>query len=190
MGTHTLTPASPEKLQATVRKVERYDAYVTGFADARAHVSHYQRKYPDGWPCEVLFLVQRESRQRSTTEALAAARTQRGTRVVTQAFTLQGATEYCRRLFPAVEESPRGPAFALLSRRGPALQPFYGEAEHRVVNDFVLDMTAALSAANSALRRNGFTGAAEPASKAPMLDFLRKAQAEMHRQRAGEVSHV
>jgi hypothetical protein len=190
MGTHTLTPESPEKLQATVRKVERYDAYVTGFADPRAQVSHYHRKYPDGWPCEVLFLVQTEARERRTNKALAAARDQCGTRVPTQALTLQGAAEYCRRLFPAVECTRLGAVVELAPIRGRSREPFYGEFEHRVVNDFVLDMTAALSAANSALRRNGLVAPAEPASKAAMVEFLRRAQKEMHRQRAGEAAHV
>ncbi len=190
MGTHTLTPVSPEKLQATVRKVERYDAYVSGFADARGRVSHYQRKYPDGWPCEVLFIVQKVRRQRATAEALATAREKRGTRVPARAFTLEEMVEYCGALFPSPSRGLPREAAAFTARCGPAPRQFYGEREHRTVNDFILEMTAALTAANCALRRNGFTPVAEPSSKAAMLDFLRKAQVELHRQRAGEVPHA
>jgi hypothetical protein len=190
MGTHTFTPESPDKLQATVRKVERYDAYVSGFADHRAQVSHYQRKYPDGWPCELVFLVQTEARERRTNKALTAARDQRGTRVPTQALTLKGAAEYCRRLFPVVEDKRSGAVVELAAMRSRTQEPFYGEFEQRVVNDFVLDMTAALNAAKSALQQNGLVAPVEPPSKAAMVEFLRKAQVEMRRQRAVEAGHV
>jgi len=190
MGTHTLTPVSPEKVQATVRKVERYDAYVSGFEDARSRVSHYQRKYPDGWPCDVLFLVQKARRQAATSQALATAREKHGTRVPARAFTLQEMVAYCGALFPSPSRSLPREATAFTARCGPAPGQFYGEREHRTVNDFILEMTAALTTANSALRRNGFTPVAEPSSKAAMLDFLRKAQVELHRQRASEAPHA
>ena len=190
MGTHTLTPLSPEKLQATVRKLERYDVCVSGYADFRARVSHYQRKYPDGWPCEVLFLVQRETRQLTTNDALAGARVSRGTRVLARAFTLQEAVGYCRRTFPGADEMPPMAAVEFVPRKEKGSRQFYGEDEHRTVNDFVLDMTAALSSANDALRRKGFAAVPVPASKAAMLDLFRRAQAEMHRQRSAEAPHV
>ncbi len=120
MGTHTLQPVSLEKAQATVRKVERYDAYVSG---NHAGASHYQRKYPDSWPCEVLFLVQTESRRRSTADVLSQARTHRAARVATRAFTLSEAVEYCRGA--AV---PEGVAAKLApAAHNPGLKHFYGE---------------------------------------------------------------
>jgi Replication-relaxation len=188
-GTHTLTPLSPDKVQATVRKVERYEAYVSGIADYRTRLSHYQHKYADGWPCEVLLLVQTERRQRSTNEAVAALRAQRGTRVPARAFTLEEAADYCRSTFPRGGASSTRAAVEFSPRRSQAPRQFYGEHEHGAVKGFVVAMTAALAAANSALQRNGFTAVAEPECKAEMLDFLRKAQAEMHRQRTGEARH-
>ncbi|MGO9831296.1 MAG: replication-relaxation family protein [Myxococcaceae bacterium] len=181
MGTHTLTPVSPDKPQATVRKLERYDAYVSGFADVRCRLSHYRRKYPDGWPCEVLFLVRSESRRRATEEALARfLETLAGTRLTARAFTLEQAAAHCAFYLP-----PKGPS--QLPRGAPAeapAAPFYGEAEHAAVKDFVLQMTAALAEANTRLRGSGLLPVPGPVSKAAMLDFLRRAQAEMLRRRA------
>ncbi len=181
MGTHTLTPVSPDKPQATVRKLERYDAYVSGFADVRCRLSHYRRKYPDGWPCEVLFLVRSEGRQRATEEALALfLETLAGTRLTARAFTLEQAAAHCASHFP-----PPGPSQRPLSGSAKAdAAPFYGEAEHAAVKDFVLQMTAALAEANTRLRASGLLSVPGPVSKAAMLDFLRRAQAEMLRRRA------
>jgi Replication-relaxation len=182
MGTNTLTPVGPDKPQSTVRKLERYDSYVSGFADVPARVSHYQRKYPDGWPCEVLFLVRSETRRDATNAALKAC-LQRlaGTRLVARAFTLEEAAAHCcipSQLDAALEtEPPPSLARAEMSPR------FYGEREHAAVKDFVLDMTAALAEANAVLRGHGLVPIPGPASKAPMLEFLRKAQAEMQRLR-------
>ncbi len=187
-GTHTLTPISSDKVQAAVHKVERYELYISAIADYRTRLSHYQHKYADGWPCEVLLLVPTERRQRSTNEALAALRAKRGTRVPARAFTLEEAAEHCRSTFPRRGEMPQSAAIEYPPRRSQAPRQFYGEPEHGVVKDFVLAMTAALAAANSALQRNGFTAAAEPECKGAMLDFLRKAQAEMHRQRTGDAA--
>ncbi len=182
MGTHTLTPLSPDKPQATVRKLERYDAYVSGLADVPSRLSHYRRKYPDGWPCELLFLVRSNSRQRATEAAVQACLAGlAGTRLTAHAFTLEQAVAHCAAHFPPA------PALGTPTPRGPeAASPpggFYGEAEHGAVKDFVLEMTAALAEANAALRRHGLGGVPGPASKARMLDFLRKAHAEMQRRR-------
>jgi hypothetical protein len=180
---------SPDKVQATVRKVERYEAYVSGIADYRTRASHYQHKYADGWRCEVMFLVATERRQRSTNEAVAALRAKHGTRVQARAFTLDEAADYCRNTFPRAGGTSQKVAVEFLPRRSQATRHLYGEHEHGAVKDFVLAMTAALAAANSALQRNGFTAVEEPECKGAMLDFLRKAQAEMRRLRAGEAHH-
>jgi len=180
-GTHTLTPQSADKPQATVRKLERYDAYVSGFADVGDRLTHYRMKYPDGWPCEVVFLVPTESRQRSTEAALRGClEGLAGTRLTAHAFTLEQAAAHCAGLLPA----PAGAGDAkALSVRGQGTA-FYGESEHTAVKAFVLDMTAALAEANSRLRRHGLVAVPGPLSKAGMLDFLRKAQAAMLRLRA------
>jgi hypothetical protein len=181
MGTNTLTPLGPEKPQSTVRKLERYDAYVSGFADVPARLSHYRRKYPDGWRCEVLFLVGSESRRRATSAALAACLDNlAGTRLSASAFTLEEAAGHCLSLLPAPHP---GASAVARDRNREAPSPFYGECEHGAVKEFVLDMTAALAEANARLRRHGLESVPGPASKAPMLDFLRKAQAEMQRRR-------
>jgi hypothetical protein len=187
MGTHTLTPLGPDKPQATVRKLQRYDAYVSGFADVPGRLSHYRKKYPDGWPCEVLFLVRTESRRRATEAALRAClETLAGTRLTTHAFTLEEAAAHCANSPPPPErpDAPQPPP----ASRGEEPRPFYGEHEHGAVKDFVLDMTAALAEANTLLRQHGLAAIPGPASKAPMLDFLRKAQAEMQRRRGRDGS--
>jgi hypothetical protein len=184
MGTHTLVPVGPDKPQATVRKLERYDTYVSGFADVPSRLSHYRKKYPDGWPCEVLFLVRTEGRRRATEEALRdCLETLAGTHLRARAVTLGEAVAHCTEALPpldaaeAARPAPPPPPDAVTP-------PFYGEHEHGAVKDFVLDMTAALAEANALLRRHGLGPIPGPASKAPMLDFLRKAQAEMQRRRA------
>jgi hypothetical protein len=184
MGTNPLTPLGPDKPQSTVRKLERYDAYVSGFADVPARLSHYRRKYPDGWPCEVVFLVRSESRRRATSAALTAClENLAGTRLCARAFTLEEAVAHCASLLPR-PRAPDGPlAHPPRAPEPESAPPFYGEREHGAVKDFVLDMTAALAAANAQLRRHGLEPIPGPASKAPMLDFLRKAQAEMQRRR-------
>jgi Replication-relaxation len=183
MGTHTLVPVGPDKPQATVRKLQRYDAYVSGLADVPSRLSHYLRKYPDGWPCEVLFLVRTESRQRTTETALRAClETLAGSRLTARALTLDGAVAHCALTMPP-PGGREGPAPAAAASNGAAADAFYGEHEHGAVKDFVLDMTAALAEANTLLRRHGLCAIPGPASKAPMLDFLRKAQAEMQRRR-------
>jgi hypothetical protein len=184
MGTNTLTPVGPEKPQSTVRKLERYDAYVSGFADVSARLSHYRRKYPDGWSCEVLFLVQSESRRQATSVALSAClESLAGTRLCARALTLEQAIAYCAALLPRAKEGA-GTARASVAAHSAELPPsFYGEPEHAAVKDFVLDMTAALAEANARLRRHSLEAIPGPVSKAPMLDFLRKAQAEMQRRR-------
>lgn len=184
MGTNPLTSSSPDKPQATVRKVERYDAYVSGFADVTARLSHYRRKYPDGWPCEVLFLVQSESRRRATRAALTTClESLAGSRLCARACTLEEAVAHCTGFLRRPEAPAAPPAPSPLAPAVGAEAPFYGEREHGAVKDFVLDMTAALAEANTQLRRHGLDAIPGPASKAPMLDFLRKAQTEMQRRR-------
>jgi hypothetical protein len=184
MGTNPLTPLGSDKAQSMVRKVERYDAYVSGFADVATRLSHYRRKYPDAWACEVLFLVRSESRRRATSAALTACLDAlAGTRLSAGAFTLEEAVQHCASLLPRPRAACGPPAPSARALAVELAPPFYGEREHGAVKDFVLDMTAALAEANGRLRRHGLDAIPGPASKAPMLDFLRRAQLEMQRLR-------
>jgi hypothetical protein len=181
-GSHTLVPRSPEKHQATLRKLERYEAYVCGLADVRARLSHYRLSHPDGWPCEVLFLVPTQGRQESMASVLATFRSGRGGQsVMAHALVLPEAVAHLSKLLPpapAAEPARSPPADA----RAP-VDPFYGELEHRAVKTFILEMSAALTQANTALRRRHLPLVPEPPSNAEMVAFLRRAQAEMQRRR-------
>jgi hypothetical protein len=179
-GSHTLLPRSPEKHQATLRKLERYDDYVCGLADRRAGLSHYQVRYPDGWPCEVLFLVPSKARQESTASLLATFRSARGSKsALARALVLPETVAYLRRLLPTSQAAgaPHGTTADV------AFVPFYGEPEHRAVKTFVLEMSAALNQANMALRRRHLPQLSEPPSSAGMRAFLKRAREEMQRRR-------
>lgn len=181
-GSQTLLPRSPEKHQATLRKLERYDDYVCGLADVQAGLSHYQVSHPDGWPCEVLFLVPSEARRASTASVLATFRSGRnGKCVLAQALTLPEAAACLRKLLPP----PPARSHGFRADTRPALSPFYGELDHRAVKEFVLEMNAALNQANAALRRRHLPPVREPPSSAGMLAFLKRAHAEMQRLRGG-----
>jgi hypothetical protein len=181
-GSHTLVPRSPEKHQATVRKLERYDDYVCGLADVRARLSHYRLSHPDGWPCEVLFLVPTQGRQESMASVLATFRSGRGGKsVVARALVLPEAVAHLRKLLPPPPAV--GPARSPPADDRAPVAPFYGELEHRAVKAFVLESHAALAEANTALRRRHLPLVPEPPSSAEMAAFLKRAQAEMQRRR-------
>ena len=61
-------------------------------------MTHYGRKYPDGWAAEVLFLVPTERRRVSTEAALA--RLEASRHVTFRVCTLEKALEYVRGLLP------------------------------------------------------------------------------------------
>ena len=71
MGTHSVVAESDEKSGATMAKVERYQAFLTGFADVDSRTTFYGRTYPDGFAPEVLFLVQTSSRAKTIEAAVA-----------------------------------------------------------------------------------------------------------------------
>jgi hypothetical protein len=179
-GSNTLVPEGPRRRQAVANKLDRYDTFVSGFADAGSHETHYQHHYPDGWPCEVLFLVRTERRQRNTESAVSAFLTNRPeVRFAARAFLLSQAVSHVSGLLGS-PKSPPGRSSAAPS------QSFYGEPEHKAVKEFVLQMSAALGQANAALRRRRLPPVAEPESGRQMVDFLRRAQLEMTRRRVGE----
>ena len=176
-GSNSLVPESPQRRQAVLSKLERYDTFLSGFADKAPGATHYQRRYPDGWPCDVVFLSRTDLRTRNTADAVTAFLSSRPeARFGARALTLADAAAH-------VESLLRSSAGQPVPAR-PAAGTFYGEADHQAVKDFVLEMSAALAQANAALRRKRLTPVGEPASGRRMADFLRRAQAEMGRRRA------
>jgi hypothetical protein len=179
-GANTLVAEGAYRRHAVASKLDRYETFISGLADVPSRMTHYQRRYPDGWPCEVLFLIRSERRQRNTDSAIAAfASARANTRFSARAFLLPEAAAYVNG-FLGPERSPSARS------SGAPSQSFYGEPEHQAVKDFVLEMSAALSQANAALRRRRLPPVAEPESSRRMADFLRRAQMEMTRRRVAE----
>jgi hypothetical protein len=170
-GTHTLVPVSRDKNQATVRKAERYETFLNGLSDVPNRVTHYARKYPDGWAAEVLFLVPTDGRRVSTEAALATVASA-ASRVTFRVCTLEEALAYVQGLLPA-------PPDATAPRPAPTSLPFSPE-EHRTLNAFVVESTAALAQANMALRRHGAVEVVSPPSTARMLALLWRTQRVLH----------
>ena len=182
-GSHTLVPRSPEKHQATLRKLERYDDYVCGLADVPAGLSHYQVAHPDGWPCELLFVVPTGSRQQSTASVVGTFRASRNARCVSAlALALPEAAAYLRKFLPPPAAETSSSTGSLVAGR-PAPSRFYDEVDHRAVKTFVLEMSAALGQANAALRQRHLPLVSAPPSSAGMVAFLKRAQSEMQRRR-------
>jgi hypothetical protein len=70
-GSHTVRAVSPDKPGATVEKVKRYVAYVSGFVDAHARTTWYQQRYPDAFKPELVLLQPSEARCATVREAVA-----------------------------------------------------------------------------------------------------------------------
>jgi hypothetical protein len=70
MGGHSVVSASDEKSGSTIRKIERYEQFLTSCCDVSARRTHYEACFADGWPAEVLFLVRSESRRDTINGAL------------------------------------------------------------------------------------------------------------------------
>lgn len=175
-GSHTLVAVSRDKHQATVKKAERYETFLSGLADVPNRITHYAKKYPDGWPAEVVFLVHSDARRASTEAALAPVVASAACpRVTFRVFTLEKALVYVQGLLPAPPESTA--PFPTTSIR-------YSSDEHRTVNAFVVESTTALAKANAALRRAGAPEVPDPPSTARMLGFLKKAQGALNGGRA------
>ena len=179
-GANTLVAEGAYRRHAVASKLDRYETFISGLADVPSRVTHYQRRYPDGWPCEVLFLVRSERRRRNTDSAIVAfASVRANARFSARAFLLPEAAAYVKGLL-GPERSPSAPP------SDAAEKPFYGEPEHQAVKDFVLEMSTALAQANAALRRRRLPAVAEPESGRRMADFLRRAQLEMSRRRGAD----
>jgi hypothetical protein len=78
----------------TLPMAQRYETFLVGLADVPNRVTHYARKYPDGWTAEVLFLVPTEGRRASTEAALARAAARAASRVRFRVCTLEKAVSY------------------------------------------------------------------------------------------------
>jgi hypothetical protein len=165
-GSHTLVPVSRDKHQATLRKADRYETFLAGLADVPNRVTHYARKYPDGWAAEVLFLVPTEGRRMSTEAAFASVAASAASRVRFRVRTLDQAVVHLQGLLPGAPDAPT-----------PAPTPdapLFGAEDHRTVNAFVVESTTALAQANAILRSHGFKEIAAPTSADGMLRLLRK----------------
>jgi hypothetical protein len=136
---------------------------------SRGGLTHYARKYPDGWATEVLFLVPTEGRRASTEAALAGVANGAASRLTFRVCTLEKAVAYVQGLLPP---TPELPTLVLATDA-----PLFGPEEHRTVNDFGVESTTALAQANAALRRHGAAEVLVPPSTAQMLAFLKRAQA-------------
>ena len=183
-GSNTLVPEGPRR-QAVTSKLERYETYTSGLVrplglpQSGERRTHYRRRYADGFPCEVLFLVHSERRQRNTAAALESFFSAcPEARFTARTLTLPAAVAYVRALLPPLA-APTSSAV----ERPPRPAAFYGEPEHRAVKDFVLESHAALAEANRLLRARRLPAVPEPASAWRMADFLRRAQAELARAR-------
>jgi len=55
MGGHSITNPD-QRSGSTLAKIRRYAEFYSGYADARARETHYQRVYDDRWPAELVFL--------------------------------------------------------------------------------------------------------------------------------------
>lgn len=71
MGTHSVVAESDEKSGATIAKVDRYEAFLTGLSEVRTKLTFYAQAYPDGFSAELLFLVMSESRANTIKTAVA-----------------------------------------------------------------------------------------------------------------------
>ncbi len=61
-GSHAVVSASPNKLGATQKKLERYRAYCLNKVSAQSDATFYAARFPDNFAAEVLFLVANQSR--------------------------------------------------------------------------------------------------------------------------------
>ena len=127
MGTHSIVATSDEKQGATLAKVERYDEFLAGFADAHARQTFYQRSYPDGLAPEVWFLVHSDARQRSVTQAIADWRRGRaGVAVRARALTFaQARDEFLPLLGVQTPAAPRTADGAVTPEELTAIHAFY-----------------------------------------------------------------
>lgn len=92
MGTHSVVATSDEKAGATVRKMQRYEEFLGGYADPVGRRTHYAAAFPDGWRAEVLYLVRTTSRRNTVNAALKRWRAERSsTAAVARVLTLDEA---------------------------------------------------------------------------------------------------
>ncbi len=108
-GSHTVVPRHGDnKPNSTLSKLDRYEAYLTGAADASRR-SWYQAKYADGFAPELWFLVHSERRAATVTAALGAWRQKHpGAVLDARALTLASALAELGGVAPVVREKNSG----------------------------------------------------------------------------------
>jgi Replication-relaxation len=77
MGGHSITNPD-QRSGSTIAKIRRYAEFYSGYADARAKETHYQRHYVDRWQAELVFLVPNVIRRDNLDAALAGWRREEG----------------------------------------------------------------------------------------------------------------
>lgn len=111
-GSQPVASSQADRVGATLAKVGRYLAYVTGMADVKSGVRWYQQRFTDGFVPEVLFLVATQGRADSIRAALGEARLAerlQKARLTVRALTLSEAVvQYLPRL--GLDAAPVGAA--------------------------------------------------------------------------------
>jgi Replication-relaxation len=77
MGGHSISNPDP-KSGSTLAKIRRYAEFHSGYADARAKETHYERCYADRRPAELVFLVGSSTRREHIEAVIAAWRREEG----------------------------------------------------------------------------------------------------------------
>jgi hypothetical protein len=153
MGTHTISPQSPDKPGATLNKAARYQKYLKEAFPGEP--VPYAKQYPDGFKASVLFLVLSEGRAKSVNAALAVWKAATPNAAAVEAFTFEEATTRLRALA------------GLAPLKGAARPPSGGERptrsvasaapeQVRLIRACLSDLKDALHRARAGLRRAGW----------------------------------
>jgi hypothetical protein len=163
MGTNPIVPKGPNKPDATLNKVARYQKYIRGeYGDG----SHYKRQYPDGFAAEALFLVLTPGRAKSVNAALDAWRAKTTQRMSVLALTFDEAAAQLRALaglpaLPTAAARPSGvgsressgPKFEGAKMGVPTESPLLTDEETRLLVRFAEEAMASIHAARVAIRQ-------------------------------------
>jgi hypothetical protein len=71
MGTQPIVSSRMDRQGATLAKIERYEKFLSGAAEAGSGATFYTKAFPDAWPPTLLFLVQTAHREASVSAAIA-----------------------------------------------------------------------------------------------------------------------
>jgi len=107
MGTQPLVSDDPARHGATTNKLRRYSAFMTTYVDSEANRTAYEAVFPDGWPAELVFLLNSPTR-RDHLRTLVKEWNEPGTRSLSvQAFTHDEALIHFRSLIATGALPPR-----------------------------------------------------------------------------------